>query len=132
MPACPKSRPRALDKQDRVTRKQSVEDRENAKVRVRSHGQCEVLERVKHTIPEAKHMIEGGVVYALHHCRRQARHIHHLLGGSGRRGMGESALAVNKLHLCPQDHDLITRHILQPEWTDVENRAGTVTFRRER
>jgi hypothetical protein len=38
----PKPRPRALEKKDRLKRKQSIEDRENAKVKARSGGWCEV------------------------------------------------------------------------------------------
>jgi len=110
----PKPRVRALLKQDRVKRKQSIEDRENAKVRARSKGQCEVREATHGTL--------------LHRCRKQARHIHHLLPGLGRRGIRESALAQNKLHVCEDDHSLIHAHILQHHWHDVNDRAGTSYF----
>ena len=110
----PKPRPGALLKKDRVKAKQSVEDRENAKVKARSQGQCEVVQEFVYV---------GG-----RRCLRRASEIHHLLGGSGRRGVKESALAENKIHVCGVCHDLITRHILQPHWTHVEDRAGTVTF----
>lgn len=110
-----KPRPRALLKQDRVKAKQSIEVRENAIVKKRSKGQCEVRERYADSI----------VPYR---CMRQARHVHHLLGGSGKRGIGDSALAHNKLHVCEADHDLIHQHILQPHWTDVNDRAGTVYY----
>lgn len=113
--AFPKPRPRALEKQDRAKRKQTIEDRENATVKARSKGQCEVRERYSDAI----------VPYR---CLKSARHIHHFLGGTGRRGVKASALAINKLHVCEADHDLITRHILQPHWTDVNDRAGTTTF----
>jgi hypothetical protein len=118
----PKPRPRALDKQDRVKRKQSVEARENATVKARSTGQCEVREVV--TFRDAP----LGWTPVTYPCCRRASQIHHFLGGSGRRGIGESAKAENKLHVCDKCHDEITRHILQPHWTQVENRAGTSYF----
>lgn len=109
----PKPRPRALEKQDRAKHKQSIEDRENAKVKARSKGQCEVKERS---------------TAGTHRCLKRAVQIHHFLGGMGRRGVRESALAENKLHVCADDHDLITRHILQQHWRDVNDRAGTAYF----
>lgn len=113
--AIPKGRPASLLKQDRAKRKESIEERENKKVKARSKGQCEVRERYTDSV----------VPYR---CLRAAREIHHFLGGMGRRGVKESALAQNKLHVCSQDHDLITRHILQPHWRDVNDRAGTCVF----
>lgn len=112
-----KPRPRALMKLDRVKAKQSVEDQENAIVKARSKGQCEVIE-----------VFETKAYPYRHRCLKTARHIHHFLGGIGRRGVKESALAINKLHVCAGDHDLITRHVLQPHWTDVNDRAGTTIF----
>ena len=109
--AFPKPRPRALEKIARKRAKQSVEDRENVRVRERSKGQCEVR--------EARHG------YLSRRCLRRASEVHHMLGGSGRRGVGESAKAENKLNCCGPCHDLITRHILQVHWTQVEDRAGT-------
>lgn len=114
----PKPRPRALEKKDRAKRKQSIEDRENAKVKARSGGQCEVK--------EATHGSNESIW--THRCRKQARHIHHLLSGMGRRGVRESALAQNKLHVCSEDHELIHRHVLLGTWSDVNDRAGTLTF----
>ena len=111
----PKPRPRALEKQDRLKRKQSVEDRENKAVRARSEGRCEV--RLRH--------LDMDLQAWRSRCERRASEIHHMLGGSGRRGVGESAKAENKLHVCGPCHDLITRHILQVHWTQVEDRAGT-------
>lgn len=118
MTAIPKPRPRALDKQDRVKAKQSVDEKESAKARARSGGRCEV--RV-----DSRAILD---VPVLTRCSRRASETHHLISGSGRRGIGESALAKNKLRVCGICHDLITRHILQPHWTDVQDRAGSVTF----
>lgn len=108
-----KPRVRALEKLDRAKRKQSIEDRENAKVKARSLGQCEMREVV---------------VSDVFRCRKNAYEIHHLLGGSGKRGVRESALAINKLHVCSFDHQLITEHILQPSCADLNDRAGTTTY----
>lgn len=117
--AIPKPRPRALEKQDRTKRKKATDDKETAKVKKRSGGQCELKEVVLLT--------EGPKAY-YKRCVRRASETHHLLGGTGRRGVKESALAKNKLHLCGICHDLVTRHILQGSWTDVNDRAGTITF----
>jgi hypothetical protein len=119
----PKPRPRALDKQDRVKRKQSVEDRENAIVKARSTGQCEARGQLMFHA-----QMSELTPLPRKRCARRASQIHHLLGGSGRRGVGESAKAENKLHVCDKCHDEITRHILRPHWTQVENRAGTSYF----
>ena len=122
--AFPKPRPRALQKKDRAKAKQSVEDRENARVKARSKGQCEVREQ----------FISRGyaepTISSTRRCHRRASEVHHLLGGTGRRGIGESAKAENKQHLCGPCHDLITRHILIGQWTHVEDRAGTVVYTR--
>lgn len=117
--AIPKPRPRALDKQDRTTAKRTRDERESEKVKRRSQGQCEV--RMVFT-----NVVTGALV--MRRCVRRASEVHHILGGRGRRGVGESALAKNKLHQCGICHDLITRHILQGHWTDVNDRAGTITF----
>ena len=115
----PKPRPRALDKKDRATRKQNIEDREDKKVKTRSQGQCEA---------RVAYIAVGTDLVVARRCVRRAGEIHHLLGGIGRRGVKESALAQNKLHLCGICHDLVTRHILQGHWTDVNDRAATITF----
>lgn len=117
--AIPKPRPRALEKQDRTKRKKATDDKETAKVKTRSGGQCECREILHNYLNDE--LIKR-------RCVRRASETHHLLGGSGRRGVKESALAKNKLHLCGICHDLVTRHILQGSWTDVNDRAGTITF----
>ena len=118
----PKPRPRALEKQDRAKRKQSVEDRENARVKARSKGQCEVREQF------TSRGFAEPTISSTRRCVRRASETHHLLGGSGRRGVGESAKAENKLHVCsgPNScHDWITRRVLQVHWLDVNDRAGS-------
>lgn len=51
----------------------------------RSHGQCEVWEL--------------GV-----RCGFPASEVHHLIGGIGRRNVGESALAKNLVAICTEHH----------------------------
>lgn len=75
-------------KDDRADR----DEEESAKVRKRSGGVCEV--RV------------GGT-----RCRRKAFHVHHHLGGNGRRGRGESALAKHKTHSCVTCHEQIGKQL---------------------
>lgn len=123
----PKPRPRALEKKDRVKRKEKVEDRENTKVKERSSGQCEVREA------SADEGFYGAPVgFYKRRCARRASQTHHILGGTGRRGIGESAKAENKLHVCDVCHHAITNHTLQQHWTQVEDRAGTSYFVRLR
>ena len=117
--AIPKGRPASLLKQDRAKQKKKVDDKQSALVKKRSGGQCECRE-VMHNYQNDELMRRR--------CVRRASETHHLLGGIGRRGIKESALAKNKLHLCGICHDLVTRHILQGSWTDVNDRAGTITF----
>lgn len=103
MPAIPKpSRGSALKAKAGRRRALVTADRsENDKVKARSGGQCEVLERYADSI----------VPYR---CTRRAVHVHHVLGGFGVRGRGESAKAENKLHLCKTCHSEIHGHVLIP------------------
>ena len=91
----PKPRPSMLDKQDRRKALKSADLHENTKVKARSGGRCEMVDGVR--------------------CTYQAAHVHHLLGGIGVRGRGESRLAANKLHLCERCHSEIHAHILVPD-----------------
>ena len=94
----PKGRPRALDKAVRRKALEAFDTRESAMVRLRSGGLCEVQEEFR------DHWTR---------CGRHAMHVHHLLGGIGVRGVGESALASQKVHVCAVCHRLIHNHILR-------------------
>jgi hypothetical protein len=94
-----KGRPRALEKQDRRKELEARDERESKKVKTRSGGLCEVKEEYR---------------YAWSRCGRHATQVHHLLGGFGVRGVGDSALAANKVHVCAVCHRLIHNHILRP------------------
>lgn len=94
----PKPRPKALEKADRRKALEAFDTRESAKVKLRSGGLCEVQEESR------KSWVR---------CGRHAMHVHHLLGGIGVRGVGESALASQKVHVCAVCHRLIHNHILR-------------------
>jgi len=112
----PKPRPAALERQDRRRERTTRDEAENMSVRARSGGRCEVTEDLLSSdLPPRR-------------CRRRAWHIHHMIGGWGRRARGPSILAEHKQHVCAECHEAITRHILQrvggdpPFWADVYRR----------
>lgn len=84
-----KGRPKSLLVEDVKKARVSVDDRESLKVKKRSKGQCEIVERGK---PR---------------CVKKAVHVHHMMGGIGVRGRGESAKAMRKQHACVDHHELI-------------------------
>lgn len=107
-----KSRPRALDKQDRQKLVVSTDKAEDKQVKARSKNQCEVF------------IVGPG------RCQKKAAEIHHMLGGWGRRARGRSALAEHKQHCCSDHHKQITSHILRlmvngdlPRFDDAYERA---------
>mgnify|MGYP001577975188 FL=1 len=98
----PKPMPPALERKDRRTARKSADEKENAKVRKRSEGRCEVT-------------CLGVTGRVLYRCERLASQIHHRLSGIGVRGRGDSTLAQWKLHLCARHHSEIHAHILVPD-----------------
>jgi hypothetical protein len=106
--AFPKGRPRRLDRQDRQQAVDKLDRAENAKVKQRSGGYCEVQTPFEF----------------VQLCGRKASEVHHLLGGIGRRNVGRSILAECKLHVCTRCHGDISGHVLKPinqqdsEWAD--------------
>ena len=99
---------RALVKAER----ERVDRVESEKVRARSKGRCEM---------SLSHGRLAGP-----RCPRRATEVHHLLGGIGRRGRGESALASNKVHLCDRCHASCTAHEIEAYRTE----AGKWVFER--
>jgi hypothetical protein len=75
----------------------------------RSHGQCEVWEL--------------GV-----RCGFRASEVHHLLGGIGRRNVGESALAKNLVAICQEHHVDVHAHRGVLRALDEDYPAGRVLF----
>ena len=116
MTAFPKPRPAALERKDRKAKIVATDEAESRKVRKRSAGRC-----------EARWLGATGRVE--YRCTRRARHIHHMLGGIGVRGRGESAKAIRKQHVCSDCHSDIGNHVLVrqgdqvPHWTDRYTRV---------
>jgi hypothetical protein len=94
--ALPKGRPAKLAKADKTKDRESRDDAESRKVKARSGGQCEIVLSQP----------------TQHRCPRRGLHVHHLLGGFGVRGRGDSALAANKLHVCERCHSDIHAKVL--------------------
>jgi hypothetical protein len=108
--ALPKGTPKAVLKDQRTAQRQSVDERENVKVRARSGGRCEV-------------------VVGSQRCKKRANQVHHQIGGSGKRARGKSLLADHKQHACHDCHSAITSHRLfrlgaaVPQWSDKYRKA---------
>jgi len=112
--ACPKPRPRLLEKR---AAKAAVEkqDRAERKIcRLRSGGRCEVVE----------------VGAQARRCARRASQNHHLKGGIGRRNKGASILALHRIEVCDRCHAEITNHVLVPVYREFCEAAATVCYER--
>jgi hypothetical protein len=113
--AHPKGRPRKLEKADRLKVRVSKDEAESDKVKARSKGRCEVWTQVNRKVAWQ--------------CKRRAVHVHHMLGGNGVRGRGQSALKAHKQHVCTDCHSDIGAHVLVriggvvPLWTDRYSRV---------
>ena len=103
-----KPRPAKLERTDKRKRRAASDEAENKKVRARSGGRCELIEL---------HPNEWNPKYSFtaKRCVRPALHIHHKIGGWGKRARGASILAENKLHLCERCHSDIHAHVLVPD-----------------
>ena len=99
----PKPRPAKLERHDQRVKRQGQDEAENKKVKARSGGRCEVTWFGS---------LSGRIQYR---CTRRALHIHHKIGGWGKRARGVSMLASNKLHLCAECHSDIHAHVLVPD-----------------
>ena len=115
--AFPKQRVKALEKIDANQALDAKDKAENTKARNRAKGTCEVREQVR------RHGVSV-------RCPRKDTQTHHLIGGIGRRNRGDSVLAINKLRVCQECHDAITKNILRP--TTAEHDARTVRYWRAR
>lgn len=120
--AIPKARVRALVKQDDKAKERTTDEKENAKARARANGRCEVQVLLS-SVGRKKHY---------QRCERRDGHTHHLLGGIGRRNKGASILSDNKLRVCSDCHDLITRNVLQPTTAIGKHDAHTVRYWRSK
>lgn len=125
MNACPKPRPKLLDKREKQAGLRSKDDIQKARVRKRSGGQCEVQEQHFYPMsnPEQRPQYRR--------CpRRSAPGNHHLIGGSGRRNKNRSILAEHRLAVCDRCHDEITNHVLVPVDGTKKEDAATVRYER--
>lgn len=109
-----KPEPRREVKRQKDNQKKALARKQQAEVFARSRGQCELCEA------------ELGV-----RCTYPATDIHHLLGGHGRRNVGESALAKNLIHICREHHRDTHDRIGYIKPLDKENPAGRVLFVRQ-
>lgn len=118
-PQFPKGRPAALDRKDQRIARKAQDEAENRVVKERSGGRCEVVE-----LRETR----AAVRLETARCQRRAIHIHHMIGGWGKRARGSSILSIHKQHTCDECHRLITGHVLQrvgdklPLWSDLYQR----------
>ena len=99
-----KGTPLAAQKAKRLRERQTIDERENEKVKARSGGRCEIV-------------TDG------RRCNRRGCQVHHMVGG-GLRAKGDSAKAAKKQHACEPCHSAITSHRIQrigsavPHYTD--------------
>ena len=111
--AFPKPFPQVFARQARRACRQARERRENTTVRARSGGRCEVV-------------LDG------RRCRKAGREVHHLLGGHGRRGRGDSVRATHKVHTCVDHHRLMGLRWIEVTWTTPEHPMATIRFEQVR
>lgn len=116
-----KPRPKLLDKREKKADVAKEDRAENAKVKARSSGMCEVWEVFTR--------VDGG---SMMRCHRRAGHIHHLRSGIGVRNRGESIKARCKLHVCEMHHEEIHGHVLKPTDEATRYDAATVRYERQR
>lgn len=108
-------RPEKLERQDRKAVWQQRDEQESEQVKARSTGRCEVWVDVNRKVSWR--------------CKRRALHVHHMLGGNGVRGRGESAKAIRKQHACADCHSDIGNRVLvrigdgEPHFTDHYRRV---------
>lgn len=122
--ALAKPRPRALEREDKAKALAKLDKVENAKVRKRSGGKCEVMI----TRISGYSFFSDAPLWKPVRCYRRASDIHHLKGGSGRRNRGESIKAIWKLHVCRRCHADIHAHVLVP--VDPQAAAATIVYQR--
>ena len=115
----PKPRPRILEKRERKAAKDALDRIERKICHLRSGGRCEVV--------IVTHRPESSTI-RVERCKRPAKHNHHLIGGVGRRNVGESLKAAHRLDVCPDHHREIEDAILQPYRIDEMQDAATVRY----
>ena len=123
--------PRKLVKAAAQATVSTADDKERAKCRVRSGGQCEVWETFTPLFVFDKVTMEQKpVTLMVKRCKRRASQNHHLIGGIGRRNKGRSILAAHRLDTCDRCHDDITGKVLVPLNATDRECAATVKYER--
>lgn len=117
-----KPRPKLLDKRQVKAEIAAADRAENARVKARSGGQCEV---------RVSRILFDGHPAAIR-CPRRASHVHHLISGIGRRNRGPSIETAHKLHVCEACHEEIHGHVLVPVDGTQREDAATVRYERVR
>ena len=112
-----KPRPKLLDQRHAKADVAKIDRAENAKVKARSKGQCEV--RTK------DYWLQRPL-----RCNLRASQVHHLISGIGRRNRGASIKAAHKLHVCDRCHSEIHGHVLTPVNATEREAAATVRYER--
>lgn len=108
--------PAKVEKAKRTAKRLATDEDESDKVKVRSGGRCEAVWWGKRN-------------RVVRRCEKRAIHLHHMIGGWGKRARGKSILAEHKQHLCVECHGLIGGHVLRrvggelPLWTDEYERV---------
>ena len=101
-------------KVERETRRRAVvaRDRKGSRqARARAEGRCEAV-------------VNG------QRCPLEGRHVHHMIGGIGKRGRGISALAERKQLVCFEHHGLIHQNKIERIGGDVPHYTDTYQTRR--
>lgn len=102
-------------------------------VKARSGGRCEVVFVEGNTAREETLWFAATGEHPRGRCIRNAVHVHHMISGRGKRGIGRSALPKHKQHVCEQCHrdihgDIGGRRLervggVVPHWTDPYRRV---------
>ena len=114
-----KGRPHLLEKRKRKSDRQRDDRAERKLCHIRIGGRCEVV--IVTNRPESS-------TFTVQRCKRPARHNHHLIGGVGRRNVGDSMKAAHRLDVCPDHHREIEDAIIEPYREDEKLDAATVRY----
>ena len=117
--ALPKPRSRVLEKREAKAELDRQDRYERKLCHLRSGGRCEA--RIVTARPECSALIDT-------RCNRAASHNHHLMGGHGRRNVGDSILAVHRLDVCTRHHSELHHRLLQAVDHDWQYDAAMVRF----
>lgn len=98
--------PAKVEKMARTAKRKATDEEENAKVKARAKGRCEIV-------------WFGRKSKKVHRCKHAGNQTHHMIGGRGKRAVGISILAEHKQYACQECHSLITGRVLKRVGGDV-------------